>query len=923
MNKIFLLDAYALIFRSYYAFIRNPRINSKGLNTSAIFGFTNTLQEIITKEKPSHIAVVFDPPGPTFRNEMYMEYKANREATPEDIKKSIPYIKSIIEAYNIPVIEIQGYEADDVIGSLAYKFADNDSEIFMMTPDKDFTQLVTDNIKIFKPSRSGSGSEVLDIDKVKDKFGVNSPLQVIDILALWGDSSDNVPGAPGIGEKTSKNLIGRFGSVENLLENVNKLSGKQRENVINNKEQILLSKKLVTIEKNINIEIELEDLQHEAFNAEKLSELFLELEFKTLRERVLSNSKDLQYKGQMNLFSSNNEQSQEISNNKPETEKIYTLLDTPHLRAELIKKLIEKSKISIYFLAENNSESLNIYSKLAGMAMAYDASNTFFIAFPDNVNDTIEIIKEFSAIFENNKIELIGHNTKSIKTVLEFFGINLKNKLFDTEIAHYLIEPEQKHDLVSISKVYLSSFSTLINYQEEFNQTISKKNISVFNIMLDKLCKYACSMCDAIFSLSDLFVAEMKKMNLHELFVSVEMPLVNVLAKMELAGMCVDTKKLEEISKTLQSEVQDIEQDIYKIAGSEFNIASPKQLGEILFDKLKISNKPPLTKTKQYATGEEILMKFKNDHPIIDKILEYRGIKKLLNTYVDVLPKLIKTETGRIHTTFNQTTTSTGRLSSINPNLQNIPIREERGKLVRAAFVACDKDHVFFSADYSQIELRIMAHLSRDKNMIDAFIKTKEDIHRATASKIFKIEENEVTDDMRSKAKTANFGIIYGISAFGLSQRLNISRSDAKELIDSYFESFPGVKEFMDKSIEIARKQEYVETLLGRRRYLPDINSRNAVVRGYAERNAINAPIQGSAADIIKIAMIGIHNRFLEENLKSEMILQVHDELNFNVLKSELEEVKEIVITEMQNAISLSVPLVVSSGIGSNWLEAH
>lgn len=923
MNKIFLLDAYALIFRSYYAFIRAPRINSKGLNTSAVFGFTNTLQEILTKEKPTHIAVVFDPPGPNFRNEMYKEYKANREATPEDIKKSIPYIKSIIEAYNIPVIEIEGYEADDVIGSLAYKFANNDSEVFMMTPDKDFTQLVTDKIKIFKPSRSGSGSEILDVEKVKEKFGVKTPLQVIDILALWGDSSDNVPGAPGIGEKTSKNLIGRFGSVENLLENVNKLSGKQRENVINNKEQILLSKKLVTIEKNVKTEIELEELTYEAFNAEKLSELFLELEFRTLRERVLANSKELQNKGQMDLFSANSTPQQQSSNENNETSNNYKLIDTEYLRSELLKKLIEQPKICIYFLADTDSEQLNIYSKLAGMAIAYEESSTYFIAFPNDANKTVEIIKEFSIIFINNEIELIGHNTKSIKTVLEFFGINLRNKLFDTEIAHYLIEPEQKHDLISISKVYLPSFSTLINYQDEFNQTISKKNISVFNIGLDKLCNYACAMCEAIFTLSNIFVAEMKKLNLHELFVSVEMPLVDVLAKMELAGMCVDTKKLEDISVSLQDEVKDIEKDIYKIAGSEFNIASPKQLGEILFEKLKISNKPPLTKTKQYATGEEILMKFKNDHPIIDKILEFRGIKKLLNTYVDVLPKLIKPETGRIHTTFNQTITSTGRLSSINPNLQNIPIREERGKLVRAAFVACDKDHVFFSADYSQIELRIMAHLSRDKNMIDAFIKTKEDIHRATAAKIFNINENEVTEDMRSKAKTANFGIIYGISAFGLSQRLNISRSDAKELIDSYFESFPGVKEFMDKSIEIARQQEYVETILGRRRYLPDINSRNAVVRGYAERNAINAPIQGSAADIIKIAMISIHSRFLEENLKSEMILQVHDELNFNVLKSELEAVKEIVITEMQNAISLSVPLVVSSGMGSNWLEAH
>ncbi|MDD4234384.1 MAG: DNA polymerase I, partial [Bacteroidales bacterium] len=594
-----------------------------------------------------------------------------------------------------------------------------------------------------------------------------------------------------------------------------------------------------------------------------------------------------------------------------------------YLRSELIKELNKKSKISIYFLIDNSSELLTIDSNLVGMALAYEKSKIYFVAFPDNKTETIEIIKEFAIIFENDNTELIGHDTKSIKTVLNFLGINLKNKFFDTEIAHYLIQPEQKHDLLSISKVYLAENAKLIDLQEDFNRSVSKKKISLFTSALDELSNYACAICEAIFNLNIIFITEMKKMNLYELFVSVEMPLVDVLAEMELTGMCINTSKLEEISKSLQTEVQDIENDIYSIAGSDFNIASPKQLGEILFEKLKISNKPPLTKTKQYATGEEILLRYKNEHPIIDKILDYRGIRKLLNTYVDVLPRLINPKTGRIHTTFNQTITSTGRLSSINPNLQNIPIREERGKLVRAAFVACDEEHVFFSADYSQIELRIMAHLSKDKNMIDAFIKNKEDIHRATAAKIFKVDEDKVNTEMRSKAKTANFGIIYGISAFGLSQRLNISRSDAKELIDSYFESFPGVKAFMDKSIEIARKNEYVETILGRRRYLPDINSRNAVVRGFAERNAINAPIQGSAADIIKIAMINIYTNFLHKNLKSEMILQVHDELNFNVLKSELEVVKEIVITEMQNAISLSVPLVVSYGLGSNWLEAH
>ncbi|MDD2199985.1 MAG: DNA polymerase I [Bacteroidales bacterium] len=649
----------------------------------------------------------------------------------------------------------------------------------------------------------------------------------------------------------------------------------------------------------------------------------MELEFKTLRERVISKSKELQNKGQMDLFSGDKGGKQIKNENKIEIKNNYKLVDTQYLRSELIKELNKKSKISIYFLIDNSSELLTIDSNLVGMALAYEKSKIYFVAFPDNKTETIEIIKEFAIIFENDNTELIGHDTKSIKTVLNFLGINLKNKFFDTEIAHYLIQPEQKHDLLSISKVYLAENAKLIDLQEDFNRSVSKKKISLFTSALDELSNYACAICEAIFNLNIIFITEMKKMNLYELFVSVEMPLVDVLAEMELTGMCINTSKLEEISKSLQTEVQDIENDIYSIAGSDFNIASPKQLGEILFEKLKISNKPPLTKTKQYATGEEILLRYKNEHPIIDKILDYRGIRKLLNTYVDVLPRLINPKTGRIHTTFNQTITSTGRLSSINPNLQNIPIREERGKLVRAAFVACDEEHVFFSADYSQIELRIMAHLSKDKNMIDAFIKNKEDIHRATAAKIFKVDEDKVNTEMRSKAKTANFGIIYGISAFGLSQRLNISRSDAKELIDSYFESFPGVKAFMDKSIEIARKNEYVETILGRRRYLPDINSRNAVVRGFAERNAINAPIQGSAADIIKIAMINIYTNFLHKNLKSEMILQVHDELNFNVLKSELEVVKEIVITEMQNAISLSVPLVVSYGLGSNWLEAH
>ncbi|MCA1918080.1 MAG: DNA polymerase I [Flavobacterium piscis] len=935
-NKIFLLDAYALIFRSYYAFIRNPRINSKGFNTSAIFGFVNTLEEVIKKERPTHIAVVFDPPGPNFRHEMYPEYKANREATPEDIRAAVPYIKKILEAYKIPVIEIEGYEADDVIGTLAKKYAKNGNIVYMMTPDKDFGQLVDKNILIYKPGRSGNSAEIINSENIQIYYGVNSPSKVRDILALWGDVSDNVPGVPGIGEKTASKLISEFGSIDDIFRNIEKLSGKQKENILNNKEQLILSRELVTIKTDVPVNVDLKNLEIEKPNTKILAEIFDELEFRTLKERILKPELEINLNDysetnlntlsqthiQLDLFGNNN---LPLQNDNSETEFCtfnksdvsYNLVETEFEIDTLIENLKNYNEICI----DTETSSLNPWeAELLGMAISVKEKEAFYVLMPESFDLKIKTLEKFKPIFQNKDILIIGQNLKYDLTVLLKYGIRLKTSLFDTMIAHYLLQPEQKHNLDTLAQTYLGykmvSIESLIGKKGKGQRNMKDIDVKIVS-------DYACEDADITLRLKKIFKKQIEENNLYFLFNQIEMPLVYVLIDMEAEGVKVDTDYLRNYAIQLREELQKIEQKIYSLAGIEFNISSPKQLGMILFERLKIINNPKKTKTQQYSTGEEELVKLSDKHPIVNDILDYRSVNKLLNTYVEVLPQLVNPKTGKIHTSFNQTITSTGRLSSNNPNLQNIPIREERGREIRKCFVASDSEHIFFSADYSQIELRLMAHLSNDKNMLEAFNKYSLDIHTATAAKIFKVDEDKVSKEMRAKAKTANFGIIYGISAFGLSQRLNIPVTEAKQLIDSYFESFPGVKSYMDECIRKARDKEYVETIFGRRRYLPDINSRNSVVRGFAERNAINAPIQGSAADIIKLAMVKIANRFREENLNSKMILQVHDELNFDVYKPELEKVKEIVVFEMENVISLKVPLVVDYGIAENWLDAH
>ena len=936
-NKIFFLDAYALIFRAYYAFIKNPRINSKGLNTSAIFGFVNTLEEILKKEKPTHIAVAFDPPGPNFRHEMYKEYKANRDATPEDIKLSIPYIKQIIEAYNIPVIQVSGYEADDVIGTVAKMFGSEESTVYMMTPDKDYAQLVDENIFMYKPARSGNPAEILGIDEINEKFRIDSPSKVIDILALWGDAADNIPGVPGVGAKKAAELLDKFGDIDNIYKNIDKLVGKQKENVANSKEQLYLSRKLVTIDINVPVDITIEDLVLEKPNFEKLNEIFEDLEFRNLAARIIGNNigentpviqapnekKPVdQNQLQFDLFGDNGANTTEIADSrdsfiKDKTDLSYKLVETKHEIQNLVKLLQDTTE----FCFDTETTGLDLHkSEIIGISFSFKAKEAYYVMMPDGFDATKEILELFSDVLNDSNKLIIGQNLKYDLSILWNYGIHVKAPLFDTMIAHYLIDPEQKHNLSFLASKYLSYRMIPI---EDLIGAKGKNQKNMKDIDVSIVSDYACEDADICFRLKDIFVKQLQEKSLENVFYNMEMPLISVLLKMEKTGVSIDSTQLETYSNELKLELLEIENRIYEMADEKFNIASPKQLGVILFDKLVVTTKPKRTKTKQYKTGEEELIKLVDKHPIINEILEFRSVNKLINTYVDVLPKLVNETTGKIHTSFNQTITSTGRLSSNNPNLQNIPIRDARGRKVRKYFVASDTEHVFFSADYSQIELRIMAHLSQDENMLDAFNKFSLDIHTATAAKIFKIDEKEVTREMRTKAKTANFGIIYGISAFGLAQRLNISRSEAKQLIDDYFETFPRVKTFMDECISIARDKEYVETIYGRRRALPDINSRNGVVRGFAERNAINAPIQGSAADIIKLAMINIQNTFDLESLESKMILQVHDELNFDVKNTELERVKEIVIKEMQEVTKLDVPLEVESNSANNWLDAH
>ncbi len=926
-KKLFLLDAYALAYRSYYAFIKNPRINSKGENTSAVFGFAMSLLDVINKQQPTHIGVVFDPKGPNFRHEMYKEYKANREAMPEDMRQSIPYIKEMIEAFNIPVLEVAGFEADDVIGTLAKRAEKEGFKVYMMTPDKDYAQLVTDNVFVFKPARGGNDPELWTPEKVLEKFKV-TPDNIIDLLGLMGDSSDNVPGCPGIGPKGAEKLITEFGTIEGIYENIEALKGKQKQNMIDFKEQVLLSKTLVTIETKVPIEFNENALAYEKPNAEKIKELFDRLEFRNLVNRVLGTTPTTQKKqapppiqgSLFDMFDNANEMPAEAPAekfNSIKTKNIeYNLVQTDEEIEALLTVLLKQKEVCF----DTETTSLTIHSaQLVGLSLSYSKGKACYIPFNQDYKEAVTKLEKLNPFFKDENILKVGQNIKYDIMVLMNYNIEVKGPMFDTMIAHYLIEPEQRHNLDSLARNYLN-YDTIKT--EELIGKKGKNQISMAQVPIDKVKDYACEDADITLQLVEPLRKQLNDAKMTKLFQNIEIPLLSVLAEMEYQGIKLDHENLKNYSVQLKAETVKVEQSIYKHAGMEFNISSPKQLGEVLFDRMKIMTNPPKTKTKQYATGEEVLVKIKDKHPIINDILEYRSLKKLVSTYIDALPLLIHPKTNKIHTSYNQTITATGRLSSNNPNLQNIPIREERGRKIRKAFISSDDNYVLLAADYSQIELRLMAHLCQDKNMVEAF-ENGEDIHADTAARIFKIDKSQVTREQRGFAKGANFGIIYGISAFGLAQNLNIGRSEAKNIIDNYFLSYPKVKTFMDESVNIVREKGYAETIFGRRRYLPNIQSNNAIVRGAAERNAINAPIQGTAADIIKISMINIQKRFKEEGILSKMILQVHDELVFDVLKTELEKVKEIVIYEMEHAADLSVPLTVDFGVGKNWIEAH
>lgn len=922
MEKLFLLDAYALIYRAYYAFIKNPRINSKGLNTSAILGFVNTLEEVLTKEQPSHIGIAFDPAGPTFRHEAYEQYKAQREETPEGIRTAVPYIKDIIRAYRIPILEVSGYEADDVIGTLARQADARGVDTFMMTPDKDYGQLVTEHVKMYRPKYGDKEFEVLGVEEVKEKYGLSSPTQVIDMLGLMGDSADNIPGCPGVGEKTATKLIQQFGSIENLLAGTDQLKGALKTKIENNREQIEFSKFLATIKTDVPIELDMEQLKKEEPDEEKLRSLFEELEFRTLLDRKFKkeNPQPAQDLFQGTLFADFTANSPEESKNSSLTKYNkgnfdYQLIDTEEKRKEVIDLFFTNDFLS---LDTETTGTDPISAKLVGLSFSIRENQAFYVPIPQNDEEAQKIVNEFKPIYENEKILKIGQNIKYDLLVLQNYGVELKGKIFDTMIAHYLLQPELHHGMDYLAEVYL-------NYQtihiEELIGSKGKNQKNMADLPPTAVYEYACEDADVTLKLKNVLEPLLKENDCDRLFWEIEMPLMPVLAYMERNGVCIDREGLKETSRLYTEEMNRIEKEIHELAGTDFNIASPKQVGEVLFDRLKIVDKPKKTKTGQYVTSEEVLESLRAKHPVVEKILEHRGLKKLLGTYIDALPKLVNPVTGHIHTSFNQTITTTGRLSSSNPNLQNIPVRNEYGKEIRKAFIP-EEGCLFFSADYSQIELRIMAHLSGDEHMIEAF-RNGQDIHAATAAKIFKKSLEEVTKEERSKAKTANFGIIYGITAFGLAERMGVSRTEAKELIEGYFQTYPKVKEYMNRSIEMAREKGYTETVYHRKCHLRDINSHNAVVRGYAERNAINSPIQGSAADIIKIAMIRIYHRFREEQLRSKMILQVHDELNFSVYPEEKEKVQQIVIEEMENAYSMLVPLEADYGWGKNWLEAH
>ena len=921
MNKMFLLDAYALIYRAYYAFIKNPRINSKGLNTSAIMGFVNTLNEVMTKENPTHLGVAFDPSGPTFRHIEFPEYKAQREACPEDIKTAVPIIKKILEAYRIPVLEVEGFEADDVIGTLATKAGMSGIETYMLTPDKDYGQLVGNNVYMYRPRHNG-GYEVMGTQEVIEKYGIDNTSQVIDLLGLMGDASDNIPGCPGVGEKTAVKLIKEFGSIESLLLNTDKLKGAQKKKVEENAELIRMSKYLATIKTDVPIELDLDALQVKDANQQELEKLFEELEFKTFAKRILKKDKQEQKKQnlQLDLFAELPTEGKE----EAEFSSFETIKTTPH-EYKLVEKEDEIKQLCDYFLTkeilslDTETTSLSpIDAELVGLSFSVKENEAFYVPVPANQDEARKIVELLRPVYENEKILKVGQNLKYDYEVLMKYGVRLAGKMFDTMLAHYVIQPELRHNMDYLAEIYLN-YKTI--HIDELIGPKGKNQKNMRDLRPQDVYEYAAEDADVTLKLKNKLEGELKKYGAEELFYNIEMPLMPVLAEMEMNGVTIDTQSLADTSDVLTKRMEEVEKEIYELAGAPFNIASPRQVGEVLFDKLQIVEKAKKTKTGQYVTNEEVLQSLKGKHKIVEAILEHRGLKKLLGTYIDALPKLINARTGHIHTSFNQATTATGRLSSSDPNLQNIPVRGEEGKEIRKAFIP-EPGCLFFSADYSQIELRVMAHLSGDENMIEAF-REGHDIHAATAAKIYKEEMENVTRDQRTKAKRANFGIIYGITVFGLAERLEISRDEAKMLIEGYFETFPKVKEYMEKAKEQARNQGYVETQFHRRRYLADINSANATVRGFAERNAINAPIQGTAADIIKVAMIRIYNRFRAEGIRSKMILQVHDELNFSVYPEEKEKVEQIVLEEMQNAFPMQVPLVADCGWGNNWLEAH
>ena len=920
MAKLFLLDAYALIYRSYYAFLKNPRINSKGLNTSAVMGFCNTLNEVLTKEKPTHIGVAFDH-GKTFRHDAFPQYKAQREETPEDIKLSVPIIKQVLEAMHIPILQVDGFEADDVIGTVATRFGSDGIKTFMLTPDKDYGQLIGPNVFMYRP-RHGGGYETLGEKEVEAKYGIPTPAQVVDLLALMGDSADNFPGCPGVGEKTAAKLINQFGSIENMLQHTDEIKGKLRDKVENATEDIKMSKFLATIRTDVPIQLQLDELKLEQPDEGKLRAIFEKLEFKTLINKFLNKSETKQKseEKQLDLFAINTPQSPEEPKNES-----FESLKTTQYEYKLIENEDDARHICDFFrtkefvsLDTETTSTDAISAELVGLSFSVEEKKAFYVAIPANREEALRYVQIFKPLYEDDKIMKIGQNIKYDYEVLSNYGVTLKGKMFDTMIAHYLIQPELHHNMDYMAE-------TLLHYKtihiEELLGPKGKKQKNMRDLSPADIYEYAAEDADITLRLKNALEPKLKELSVERLFWDIEMPLVRVLADMELSGVRLDTDALQETSRIFTERMSQYEQEIYKEAGEEFNISSPKQVGDILFGKMQIMDKPKKTKTGQYVTSEEVLQSLEAKHPIVRNILNYRGMKKLLSTYVDALPKLINPRTGHIHTSFNQALTATGRLSSSDPNLQNIPVRTDDGKEIRKCFIP-EEGCLFFSADYSQIELRIMAHLSEDENMMEAF-REGYDIHRATAAKIWHEDIDKVTDAQRKKAKQANFGIIYGITTFGLAQRMGIPNNEARELIQDYFRTFPKVQAYMEQAKEVARAKGYAETLFHRRRYLADINSRNATVRGFAERNAINAPIQGTEADIIKVAMVRIWKRFKEEGIRSKMILQVHDELNFSVYPEEREKVEQIVIEEMQNAYPLNVPLIADAGWGKNWLEAH